>query len=78
MEKYFNIYENIDKIDPTELKRAAGLKDPERVVWPKGKKYKVQLAGKECSVTTSFARLDERVDGTLDAYTALSTMMTRD
>ena len=78
MSTYFKLYENIDKIDPTELKRVAGIKDPEKVVWPKGKKYKVQLGGTECSVTTSFTRLEDRVDGTLDAFTALSTMLTRD
>ena len=78
MDKYFNIYENIDRIDPVELKRVAGLKDPDETSWTKGKKYKVQLSGTECTVTTSFARLDERVDGNLDAYSALSTMMTRE
>ena len=78
MEKYFNIYENIDKIDPAELKQAAGMKDPDKVTWPKGKKYKVKLAGKECTVTTSFARAADKADGDYDAYSALSTMMTRD
>ena len=78
MSTCFKLYENIDKIDPTELKRAAGIKDPEKVVWPKGKKYKVQLGGKECSVTTSFARLEERIYGNLDAYSALSTMLSRE
>ena len=80
MSEYFNIYENIDQINIAELKRAAGLKDPDKVVWPKGKKYKVQLAGKECTVTTSFANAEGKTDGyhLLDAYSALSTMMTRD
>lgn len=78
MSKFFNIYENIDRINPADLKRAAGIKNPEKLEWPKGKKYKVQLSGQECTVTTSFARLDERVDGNLDAFSALSTMMTRE
>ena len=78
MSKFFNIYENIDAIDPAELKRAAGLKDPEKVTWPKGKKYKVTLGGKECSVTTYFSGAEGSAYGQYDAYTALSTMMTRD
>ena len=78
MSKVFNIYENIDMIDPAELKRAAGLKDPEKVTWPKGKKYKVQLGGKECSVTTYFSNAEGSAYGQFDAFTALSTMMTRD
>ena len=78
MEKYFSVYENIDLVDPVELKRAAGIQDPEGVSWPKGKKYKVQLAGTECTITTSFSGLDGRVYGNLDAFSALSTMMTRD
>ena len=78
MSKFFNIYENIDAIDPAELKRAAGLKDPEKVTWPKGKKYKVALGGKECSVTTYFSGAEGSAYGQYDAYTALSTMMTRD
>ncbi len=78
MSKFFNLYENIDLINPVDLKRAAGLKDPEGVSWPKGKKYKVQLAGTECTVTTSFSGLDGRVNGNLDAFSALSTMLTRE
>ena len=76
--KVFKIYENIDRIDPAELKRAAGLKDPEKITWPKGKKYTVQLEGTECSVTTYFSRAKESLYGHYDAYNALSTMMTRD
>ena len=78
MKEYLNVYENLDNIDPVELLRAGGVKDPETITWPKGKKFKIQLAGKECSVTTSFRQLEERVDGDLDAYAALSTMMSRD
>lgn len=78
MDKYFNLYEYIEMIDPAELKRAAGLDDPEKIIWPKGKKYKVQLSGKECTITTSFSGVDRKVNGDLDAYIALSTMMSRD
>ncbi len=47
MEKYFNIYENIELIDPAEMKRIAGLPDPDEIIWPKEGKYRVQLAGTE-------------------------------
>ena len=77
MNKSFNIYQNIDNIDAAELKRVAGLDNPEEVVWPESKKYTVTLAGKECTVTTSFAGLDFDVDGDLDAFSALSTMMSQ-
>lgn len=78
MSKYFNVYENMDTIDPAELLRAAGVKDSDKINWPKGKKYKVTLSGKECTVTTSFSKLEERIDGDLDAHAALSTMMSRE
>lgn len=78
MNGFFNLYENIDKIDVTELKRAAGLNETGEIVWPKGEKYKVQVAGKQFQVATSVVKLDERVKGDYDAYTALSTMLSRD
>ena len=78
MSSYFNIYEKIDSIDLTEFLNAAGIKDINNITWPKGKTYKVLLEGAECSVTTSFRQLGDRVDGDLDAYTALSTMMSRE
>ncbi len=78
MEKYFNIYENIDKIDLAKLKEAAGINSSYEVTWPKGKKWKVMLSGKECTVTTSFANAAGKANGNLDAFSALSTMMTRE
>ena len=78
MSSYFNIYEKIDTVDLDELLNAAGIKDFDNITWPKGKTYKVLLEGTECSVTTSFRQLEDRIDGDLDAYTALSTMMSRD
>ena len=76
MSEYFNLYENIDQINVPELLKSAGIAEP--VTWPKGKKFKVQLSGEECTVTTSFRQLEDRIDGDVDAFAALSTMLTKE
>lgn len=53
----FSIYENMDALDFTALIEAAGTAPGE---WPKGKKFKVDLNGKEFEVTTYFSKSQEK------------------
>lgn len=78
IDKKFNIYEAIDRLDLTPLfdkaKTAPG-------VWPKGKKFKVVLNGTEFAVTTYFSKAQEKTEdlyGVRDAAAELKNMKTRE
>ncbi len=76
--KHFRIYENLDALDLTPLLTAAGTAPG---VWPKGKKYKVKLNGKDFEVTTYFSKSQEKADGLdygRDAAAELKDMKTRE
>ncbi len=72
--KNFVLYQNLDKLDVAKLTEAAGSS-----TWPKGKRYSVNLGGKEFRIQTYFSRAaDNEPKSGYDAYEAINSLRAKE